>query len=427
MPGTFVYRTENPGSFKTRALLWASGFETACYFDSNNFTDPYSAFDVLIAAGTKSILKCQSGNAFDQLGRFLETCQGYLPGFFSYDLKNETEDLRSENPDFLQFPDLFFFEPKHLIIIKKNKITIHSGEAQEIAKAIEQIELPEKKAATGVTTIKTRFSKQDYMAAVYALQQHIRLGDIYEVNLCQEFYLENFQIHPLATFLQLNRLSPAPFSNFFKTGSSYIISATPERFLSKRGSKLISQPIKGTAKRHLDIHRDENSKNELRKSEKERAENVMIVDLVRNDLTKSAVPGSVKVEELFGIYSFSQVHQLISTVVCQADARFSNAEIIKNSFPMGSMTGAPKVNAMKLIDQYERSRRGIYSGAAGYFSPSGDFDFNVLIRSLFFNSATGYLSFQVGSAITIDSDPEKEYKECLLKAEAILEVLGARV
>jgi para-aminobenzoate synthetase component 1 len=247
------------------------------------------------------------------------------------------------------------------------------------------------------------------------------------MNFCQEFYSEDAVINPLELFTELNNLSPTPFANYFKIDNQYIISATPERFLSRRGNKLISQPIKGTSSRNSDSKRDRMQKEELLLNEKERAENVMIVDLVRNDLTKSAKQGTVRVEELFGIYSFKQVHQMISTVVCERHENLSNPRIIANTFPMGSMTGAPKIMAMQLAEKYERSKRGVYSGAIGYFAPDGDFDFNVVIRTILYNKDQKYLSFHVGSAITLDSDPEKEYEECLLKGKAIRAVLNQTI
>jgi len=239
-----------------------------------------------------------------------------------------------------------------------------------------------------------------------------------------EFYAENVIMKPHLVYQKLNALSPTPFSNYFKWFNQYILSATPERFLSKRGGKLISQPIKGTAKRSLDIIEDEQIKKDLLNHPKEQQENVMIVDLVRNDLTKSAKKGTVAVEELFGVYSFKQVHQMISTVVCELKEGLTNAEILKNSFPMGSMTGAPKIKAMQLMEKYERTKRGMYSGAIGYFSPNNDFDFNVIIRTILYNQSNQYLSFQVGSAITYYAEAEQEYEECLLKVKAILEVLS---
>jgi para-aminobenzoate synthetase component 1 len=286
------------------------------------------------------------------------------------------------------------------------------------------ISLKESEEPVSIPAIRSRFDRNEYIQTIQEIQKHIQRGDIYEINFCQEFYVKNAEIDPLMVFIALNNLSPTPFANYFKINNLFIISATPERFLSRRGNKLISQPIKGTSSRNTDAKRDEMQKDELLKNEKERAENVMIVDLVRNDLTKSAKPGTVRVEELFGIYSFKQVHQMISTVVCEADEKLSNTGIIANTFPMGSMTGAPKIRAMQLAEKYERSKRGVYSGAVGYFAPNGDFDFNVVIRTILYNAQQKYLSFHVGSAITLDSDPEKEYEECLLKGKAIRDVLN---
>ena len=417
---------DDPANFKLKALHWANAFKTACYLDSNGFSDRYSAFDVLIAAGAETILETESGSAFEQLSKFLEQHKSFIPGYFSYDLKNETEKLHSNNPDYLQFPQLCFFLPKNLILVKGNEVTVTALNPIEIYDTINNVKLSTEKDSKIKFSgkIKSRFNRREYINTVKQLKWHIQRGDIYEINLCQEFFAENVALDPIYAFKELNKISPTPFSNYFKIDDRYIISATPERFLSKRGNKLISQPIKGTAKRSLIVEEDESSKISLRNNEKELSENVMIVDLVRNDLSKSAKSGTVKVEELFGIYSFKQVHQMISTVVCEVMETLSNAQIISNTFPMGSMTGAPKIEAMKLIEQYERTKRGVYSGALGYFSPDGDFDFNVVIRTLLYNSKTKYLSFQAGSAITIDADAELEYEECLLKAQAINEVLS---
>ncbi len=409
-------------SFKKKALQWASSHAVACYFDSNQYSDPYSSFDMLIAAGSKAEIIASAGNAFNELQIFLDKHQSWALGFFTYDLKNELEDLSSSNFDGLQFPDLFFFIPQHLILLKGEEIKISSDTPERIYNEIletDVVNLP-----VGFNgTIEQRISHDSYIETIEKIKQHTHQGDIYELNFCQEFFAEETDINPVAAFEKLNNISPTPFANFFKCYNRYIISATPERFLSKRGDKLISQPIKGTAKRSADAEVDNQAKMNLRSNVKEQAENVMIVDLVRNDLTKSAKPGTVRVEELFGIYSFEQVHQMISTVVCEANPDLKLTDLIKNTFPMGSMTGAPKISAMQLIETYEHTKRGVFSGAVGYFSPAGDFDFNVIIRTLLYNADTQYLSFQAGSAITAESDAEKEYEECLLKAAAIRNVL----
>jgi para-aminobenzoate synthetase component 1 len=193
--------------------------------------------------------------------------------------------------------------------------------------------------------------------------------------------------------------------------------------LRKEGSKIISQPIKGTAKRLLSPIDDEKIAHDLMRDEKERAENVMIVDLVRNDLSKSSKKGSVQVEELCKVYTFKQVHQLISTVVSEVKDDVHPVDVIKDTFPMGSMTGAPKLSAMEIMEELEETKRGLYSGTVGYFTPDGDFDFNVVIRSILYNAAERYVSLSVGSAITAKSNPERECEECLLKAKAMKYVL----
>ena len=421
-----VFTTDNPDTLKSKALHWANTFGTACYFDSNGYSDPYSAFDVLIAAGANREVTYTGSGSFDRIGDFLSENQAFIPGYFAYDLKNEIEVLGSHNPDHPDFPDIHFFLPEHTILIKGKEVQIYSDKPDAIWKELNGFVIPIRVHSDFRPEIQSRFSRAEYIKSVKELQEHIQRGDIYEINFCQEFYAENACIDPLEVFIRLNDLSPSPFANYFKIKDHYILSATPERFLSRRGNKLISQPIKGTSSRNRDAGRDQQLKEGLLMDEKERAENVMIVDLVRNDLTKSAKAGTVKVEELFGLYSFSQVHQMISTVVCEAKESLTNAQIIANTFPMGSMTGAPKIRAMQLADKYERSRRGVYSGAAGYFAPNGDFDFNVVIRTLLYNAETNYLSFHVGSAITLDSEPEKEYDECVLKGQAILEVLGQK-
>ena len=409
-------------AYKKNALAWANTFDTACYLDSNNFEDRYGKFDTLIAVGVKDEITSANGDAFKELEDFRRETQGFITGFLGYDLKNEVEQLSSKNNDGVNFPDLFFFSPKTLIIIKGNIVSIEGEEPPKILQ-IQEVEAADLKTAIAVN-LQSRFTKSEYIEKVNQIKEHIVRGDIYVTNFCQEFFAEAAGIDPLAIFHQLNSLSPNPFASFFKWKGNYILCASPERFLAKRGNKLISQPIKGTARRDKDQAIDQTIIEQLRNHPKELQENVMIVDLVRNDLTKSAKPGTVKTEELFGIHSFEQLHQMVSTVVCELDDSVSAVQSVKNTFPMGSMTGAPKISAMNLMEQYERSKRGVYSGAIGYFSPDDDFDFNVVIRTIFYNSTTKYLSFHVGSAITYHADAEKEYEECLLKAQAIFEVLG---
>jgi len=417
-----ILQATNIKLFKQKALAWANTFDTVCCLDSNNYADPYGKFDTLIAVGVKDELTANAGDAFKKLEDFRKDTPGFITGFLGYDLKNELEMLSSQNTDHLDFPDLYFFSPQIVITIKDNDLEIIGYDPIEIFKSVDTFIIPVEDSIVSVN-LKARFCKDEYINSVNQIKKHIARGDLYVTNFCQEFYAEQVIIDPLALFKQLNGLSPTPFSTYFKWKGNYILCASPERFLAKRGSKLVSQPIKGTARRDKNAAVDQSIRQGLRNHPKELQENVMIVDLVRNDLTKSARPGTVKTEELFGVRSFEQVHQMVSTVVCELRADVSAVQSVRNTFPMGSMTGAPKVSAMQLMEKFERSKRGVYSGAVGYFGPDDDFDFNVVIRTILYNSAEQFLSFHVGSAITYHADAAMEYDECLLKAKAILEVL----
>jgi para-aminobenzoate synthetase component 1 len=412
--------------FKQKALLWAAQFTICCVLDSNNYPDKYSKFDFLLAADALSEIELDKGskNIFEQLSDYRNSKKSkWILGGFSYDLKNQIEDLQSENKDELNFPELFFFEPKYVLILKGNELNISVENAEKVYSEIIATEIKvEPFVFNG--SIESTFTKADYIKTFNKILAHIYRGDIYITNFCMEFFAENTAINPFTAFEQLSKISPSPFGNFFKWKDKYIISASPERFLAKRGKQLISQPIKGTAKRNKNVDFDNSIIDHLKNDSKEQQENVMIVDLVRNDLSKSAKATTVKVEELFGVYSFTQVHQMISTVVCDAKPELDDIEIIRNTFPMGSMTGAPKLKAMEIIEIYEKTKRSFYSGTLGYFSPDGDFDFNVIIRTMLYNASKKYLSFEVGSAITAFANAEKEYEECLLKAEGILRVLN---
>jgi para-aminobenzoate synthetase component 1 len=408
--------------FKRKARKWASQFEYCCVLDSNNYKDPRGKYDLLIAAGAERCIQSPCKDSFGALKDFYRENPAWMFGLLGYDLKNELEALTSANEDALGLPDLFFFVPEFLISVKEDVVEVLLG-AASILEDIDKLEISSADIPVAPLTINSKMCKETYLNNVNALKQHLHRGDIYEITYCQEFYSDAAVIDPLDTFERLNRISPTPFSGYLKIKDRYVLCASPERFLARQGNVLISQPIKGTSGRSNSIAEDLRIKNRLQHDLKEQTENVMIVDLVRNDLTRSAVPGSVRVTELFGIYSFPQVHQMISTIECEIRSDLNFIDAVKNTFPMGSMTGAPKIRAMELIDHYECSKRGAYSGALGYFDPEGDFDLNVIIRSIFYDAERARLSFQVGGAITQSSDAEKEYEECLLKASAIMETI----
>ncbi len=420
---------------KNQILHYLKQFDTFCYLDSCDFYQMqdqqkplYNTYDMLAGIGSDAALQCKTGNAFEQLKHFQEKQQDWIFGYFTYDLKNEIERLGSNNPDHLRFPDLHFFKPRVVLALKDYTLTIHADQIESIEQTKSTLfDQPEDFPHVDLSisgTLKNQLSRDEYIAKVNKTIDHIEAGDVYEMNFCQEFYHENAEIDPYQLYYNLKHRFPTPFSSFYRNQDHFVISASLERFIKKTGGKLISQPIKGTIKRGETAQEDASLKEQLQNDPKERAENVMIVDLVRNDLAKSSYPGTVNVEELFGIYTFPNVHQMISTVTSQKrqDTHFIDA--IKNAFPMGSMTGAPKVKAMELIEHYENFKRGVFSGSIGYISPGGDFDFNVIIRTFLYNQRQKYLSIPVGSAITYDAIAEKEFEECLVKISSLTRALN---
>lgn len=428
------FKIDNPKIFKQKIFSWIKQFETAIWLDSNNYEQKYSSFDCVIAVDEFTSIKTDYHNAFDKLKEYQSYTKDFLFGYISYDVKNDVEKLNSSNSDNLFFPDLYFFQPQKLIFIKGDTVEFQylqmiDDELEEDFEEIIEINPNINKKSNDNSSeenpikIKLRIHKDEYHQKVTKVLEHIHRGDIYEANFCQEFYAENTTIDPYEVYTHLNEISEPPFATFFKHENLHLLSATPERYIKKEGNKIISQPIKGTAKRLINNIEDEKIAFDLARDEKERSENIMIVDLVRNDLSKAAIKGTVKVEELCKVYSFKQVHQMISTVTSEVEATTHPVDVIKDTFPMGSMTGAPKISAMKIIEELEETKRGLYSGTVGYFTPNGDFDFNVVIRSILYNTDEKYVSYSVGGAITAKSTPEKEYEECLLKAKAMKYVL----
>lgn len=417
----------NPEHFKQQLLSWSQQFREVIFLDSNSYPQEYSSFDCVLAVDAFTSLKTDFHNAFDDLKQYQQTTKDWLFGYLSYDLKNDVEELKSSNFDGLHFPDLFFFQPKKIFLLKGNELEIQylllcDDEVEDDFEEIVQTENNSFETLSKIE-VEQRISKDLYVEKVTKMLDHIHKGDMYEANFCMEFYAENAIINPLEKFQKLNKISQAPFSVFFKNHKQFLLSASPERYIKRVGETLISQPIKGTSKRFSDPVEDEKSKQFLESDAKERAENIMITDLVRNDLSHTAQKGSVEVVELCKIYSFLQVHQMISTVTSKLDPQYSSIDVLRTTFPMGSMTGAPKISVMNIIENLEDTKRGLYSGSIGYFTPEGDFDFNVVIRSILYNQENKYVSFSVGSAITSLSIPENEYEECLLKAKAMHEVL----
>ena len=438
-----AYKISDTEVFKQNILCWAQQFEEIVWLDSNQYNQEYSSFDAILAVDGLTSIKTDFNNAFEDLKEYQAITKDWIFGYLTYDLKNDIEKLHSKNYDNLSFPDLFFFQPKKIIKLKKTEILFSylamvDDEIEEDYNEINKLNnsnlnceddtLKNSVLSNQETVkIKLRIHKDEYHAKVNKILEHIHRGDIYEVNFCQEFYALNTEINPVETYNKLNSISKPPFATFLKVDDKYLLSASPERYLRKEGKQIISQPIKGTAKRAVTKKEDDLLKLSLENDPKERSENIMIVDLVRNDLSKIALKGSVYIHELCKVYTFEQVHQMISTVEAEVHDETNPIEIIKSTFPMGSMTGAPKISAMKIIEELEETKRGLYSGAVGYFTPKGDFDFNVIIRSILYNESEKYVSYSVGGAITSKSVPEKEYEECLIKAKAMRQVLEGKI
>lgn len=425
---------KNKAVFLKKLLYWSDTKSSFCFMgniDENHSLPYYNGFPFVSFIGIDREIKYNTYNddGFVLVNDFIKDATDNIVGFLSYDMKNQIENLNSTNHDGIEMPLFHFFKPEYIFTFSNsNEVNVVNSSKSEqdvidLSRTIEKCVLGSSVKIDNTLNLLCRVSKDEYIKSVKKIKEHIQLGDVYELNYCIEFFAEEVEINPIDVYIKLNKISSAPFSCFYKVDNKYLICASPERFLKKDGNNIIAQPMKGTARRSADSNEDEFIKEELFTNEKERAENVMIVDLVRNDLSKTAVKKSVKVDELFGVYSFPQVHQMVSTVSSEMRDDVSVVDVIKSSFPMGSMTGAPKVKAMELIEEFEITKRGLFSGAVGYITNDKNFDFNVVIRSIQYNADKKYLSFMVGSAITINSDPEKEYEECLLKAQALIEAL----
>ncbi len=429
MRNRFKYCIENKKEFVEKLVFLAKKYKHSCILNANSphecMPKNYKDYDFLCALGANQICSAEQ-DSFEKLKAFYDQNKDWMFGYFSYDLKNETDNLASRNIDFLKFPNLYFFIPDLVIYLNTDGLFVETySNKEEIDNIFSNIhEQQIEREFFGNLQIQKRETKTQYLAKIKHIKSYIKRGDIYEMNYCQEFFAENAVLNPEVLYLRLNEKTQAPFSAFLQLSDKYLICTSPERYLKKENQKLTSQPIKGTRKRSAKTLEDLQLKAALFNSEKDKSENVMITDLVRNDLSKFATKASVKVEELFGVYSFEQVHQMISTISAELSQKHHFVDAIKGAFPMGSMTGAPKKKAMELIEQFECNKRGLFSGSVGYIKPNSDFDFNVVIRSILYNATNKYFSVMAGGAITAKSNPDEEYEECIVKVKAILDVVS---
>jgi len=413
-------------TFIANALRWLDNqYDKITYLNPNQYTNyPQKPFRHLIAFGSDfSVQTSSKENIFDVWKEIRSQYpQDWLFAFVSYEGKNSVEEISSKKDQAIRFNTATFTIPEHVWEISSNEVRILKGAGNAIINDILNYRIEEKTQQTNIT-IHHLVSRSHYIDQVTAIQKYIVEGNAYEINYCIPF-IGKGKLNAVETYFKLNTLAPMPFSVFYKFNTEYILSASPERFIKKEKETIISQPIKGTSKRGSTIEEDQKLKKILRDSQKEQSENTMIVDLVRNDLSRTAVAGSVHVPELSGMYTFPNVHQLISTVACKIDPTYSAIDIIKHAFPMGSMTGAPKLSAMQFIDTIEEVARGPFSGTVGYMDPEDNFDFNVLIRSIFYNNTTEEIFLEAGSAITYYADAATEYDECILKITPMITILS---
>jgi para-aminobenzoate synthetase component I len=390
--------------------------------------DPNSAFEVLVATKPREIFKVWpheiSADSIFNLESFIGSGD-WVVGGLAYDVKNGIEHLHSNQFDFIKAPDLFFFKPGVVLLLKETGLTIYAEEDPEVLfeALCHTMDSSEKPYIKLQEDIRPLMEEEAYLACIDTIREHILEGDLYEANFCQAFVGNAYISDPLLLFYALSKQHQAPFSCYVRCEEIHLLSASPERFLSRRGEFLTAQPIKGTRKRGANSLQDDELRAELRNSIKDQAENIMIVDLMRNDLSRCCISGSVQVEELFGIYTFNKVIQMISTIRGTQKEGTTIGNILTSTFPMGSMTGAPKIRAMERIEQYENFKRSWFSGAFGYIAPSGDFDFNVVIRSVLYREDSGQLLLPVGGAIVYDSVPEEEYSETLVKIQPIIQLI----
>lgn len=418
-----TFAIANFANYKQQMLSWANQFNICCLLDNHQYPSPHHAVECLLAVNPLQQYSANT-NGLAGLKKFINNSNSWFFGHVNYDVKNEIFNTTSTHKNNIQFPEIFFFIPAIVIELTTISVTITSYTLQPnlIHQAIAAINL----ASTidnNITSpkLQPKISKEKYLETIKQLQKHIQRGDCYEINFCQEFFAENAVISPLHLYHNLTKISPNPFSCYYKLQQQYLLCASPERYVKKTSDHIISQPIKGTSKRTFT--NDELEKEQLKNSSKNKSENVMIVDLVRNDLSKICTRGSVKVDELFGVYTFPQVHQMISTISGTLQNNIDFVDVLQATFPMGSMTGAPKKKVLQLTEQYEQTKRGIYSGCVGYINPQKNFDFNVVIRSIMYNANQKFLNYLVGGGITFYSNAQQEYEECLIKAEAINTVL----
>lgn len=406
---------------KAVTLPWMEPLELARLVNADDYCLLYSSLATSYS-GQKSLLACHPAETLEstewkELEQCLSTNRHALEnawfGYLGYGLKDSLESLPRDMPDIVDFPPLRFarYQTIYCFDHALRKLTRCGPDA------VGGITATAPPTPPAITRLLSNMTKEEYLRHVATIREAIHAGELYQANLTRKFH-GSFQEapDPLALFATLCEISPAPYSALIRWPGHAILSSSPERFLTGNADGgVTTRPIKGSAPRSVPAEA-------LASSPKDRAENLMIVDLMRNDLARSCQPGSVRVERLFEVESFSTVHHLSSTVCGLRSPAMPPIGLVKNCFPPGSMTGAPKIRAMRLCTALERQSRGVYSGALGWFGGDGSFDLSVVIRTLLLQNER--FAFQVGGGIVADSRPEEEWRETMVKATGIAGALG---
>jgi para-aminobenzoate synthetase component 1 len=403
----------------------------------------FTSKDETITINQHGDTKVFTGKPFDELQRLLKQYKMDYPapfpfvggavGYFAYDLCHQLEVLPRSAVDDVNVPDCFmgFYDGIVIVDHKNNKVFgaalgIEEDENAIISRIKEKFTKTEKPeirrdfAINEELLFRGNFTKPEYMKALDAVHEYIRAGDIYQTNLTQRFDCD-LQLPPLELYGELRRINPAPFASYIDFGEGQIVSSSPERFIQVKGRNIETRPIKGTMPRGKTPEEDSMNRDILVNSEKDKAELLMIVDLERNDLGRIARTGTVKVPELFKLEEYETVFHLVSTVTAELKDDLDAIDCVKATFPGGSITGAPKIRAMEIIDELEPTQRNIYTGSIGYIGFNGDLDLNIVIRTIVCKNGKGY--FQVGGGIVWDSDNQSEYEETFHKGRALMEAL----
>lgn len=372
-----------------------------------------------------SLETARPGSGFERLGTFLEQHGDWAFGHLAYGMGVEMEPVLAPGDDLLGWPALRFFVPRFVVQWKPEGILVHCRKEDEVdaGRLVADLAHPDTGAYDTQLPALTFTGREEYLERAHELLSHIQRGDIYEVNYCLARTGVAQGLDPFAAFAALDRTLRAPHATFYRSGELYALCQSPERFVRIEDRTITGEPMKGTRPRHADASMDRALALELANDAKERSENIMAVDVMRHDMSRVAAPRSLHVPELCEVKSLPALHQMTSTVRARLREGLGTVDAIRSCFPMASMTGAPKKRAMQLIDAMEGTPRGLYSGALGYFTPNGDADFNVVIRTLLFDARSGAVSLTTGSALTAACDPAKEWEECELKARSVLDAL----